>query len=98
MTNPSTARSRASRARRQASRRLVGTSIVRAVYENVQALVPAHAAWVAQSAGLTGPEQSTATAHVSDHLGAALMAWAALPDRERLVFLKKYMRMARAPA
>lgn len=98
MTNPSTARSRASRARRQASRRLVGTSIVRAVYENVQALVPAHAEWVARSAGLTGPEQATATARVSDHLGAALLAWAALPDRERLVFLKTYMRVARAPA
>jgi len=98
MTNPSTVRSRASRARRQATRRLVGTSLVRAVYENVQALVPAHAAWVAQSAGLTGPERATATALVSDHLGAALMAWLDLPDRERLVFLKTYMRAARAPA
>jgi len=98
MTNPSTARSRASRARRADTRRLVGSSIVRAVYENVQALVPAHAAWVAQSAGLSGPEQATAGAKVSDHLGAALLAWLDLPDRKRLVFLKKYMRTARAPA
>lgn len=98
MTNPSTARSRASRARRTSTRRLVGTSLVRAVYESVQALVPAHAEWVAQSAGLTGPEQATAGAKVSDHLGAALLAWLDLPDRERLVFLKTYMRIARAPA
>ncbi|MFM0594025.1 hypothetical protein [Paraburkholderia dilworthii] len=98
MTNPGTVRSRASRARRRATRCLVGSSIVRGVYENVQALVPAHAAWVAQSAGLTGPEQATATARISDHLGAALLAWLALPDRERLVFLKTYMRTARAPA
>lgn len=98
MTNPSTVRSRASRVRRSANRRLVGTSLVRSVYENVQALVPTHAAWVARSAGMTGPDQATAMAHVSDHLGAALLAWLDLPDRERLTFLKQYMRAARAPA
>ncbi|HDR9028627.1 hypothetical protein [Burkholderia vietnamiensis] len=97
-TPASTVRSRASRARRQATRHAVGTSIVRQVYADVKTLVPAHAAWVAQSAGLTGPEQATATARVNDHLGAALLAWLDLPDRERLALLKRYMRIARAPA
>ena len=68
-TPASTVRSRASRARRQATRHAVGTSIVRQVYADVKTLMPAHAAWVAQSAGLTGPEQATATARVNDNLG-----------------------------
>ena len=98
MTNPGTLRSRASRTRRKATRCAVGSSIVRGVYDDVKALVPAHAEWIAASHGLTGPEQATATARISDHLGAALLAWLSLPDRERLVFLKRYMRVARAPA
>ncbi|MDR5643218.1 MULTISPECIES: hypothetical protein [Burkholderia] len=98
MTSPGTVRARASRARRQATRQAVGTSIVRKVYADVKALVPAHAAWVEKSHGLTGPEQATATARVSDHLGAALLAWLSLPDRERALYLKHYMRLARAPA
>lgn len=94
----STVRSRASRARRQATRHAVGSSIVRKVYTEAKALVPAHAAWVARSAGLTGPEQATAGAKVGDHIGAALLAWLDLPDRERLALLKRYMRLARTPA
>ncbi|MBI0326961.1 hypothetical protein [Burkholderia plantarii] len=98
MTSPGTVRARASRARRQATRQAVGTSIVRKVYADVKALVPAHAAWVEKSHGLTGPEHATGSARVSDHLGAALLAWLSLPDRERVLYLKHYMRLARAPA
>lgn len=99
MTTPaSTVRSRASRARRQATRHAVGSAIVRKVYDDVKRCRVDHAAWVERSNGLTGPEQATGSARIADHLGAALLAWLALPDRERLVFLKRYMRLARAPA
>jgi hypothetical protein len=98
MNSPGTVRARASRARRRSTRHAVGTSIVRQVYADVKALVPAHAAWVEKSNGLTGPEHATGSARIADHLGAALLAWLSLPDRERALHLKRYMRMARAPA
>ncbi|NIF54986.1 MULTISPECIES: hypothetical protein [unclassified Burkholderia] len=98
MISPGTVRSRESRKRREPTRQAVGTAIVRKVYDDVKRCRVDHAVWVEKSNGLTGPEQATASARIADHLGAALLAWLSLPDRERVLYLKRYMRLARAPA